>query len=394
MKKNLLKQITCSLLVAITIVSSTTTFSATDTTKSETANDVSSLIPDDVVKYAESRLTPLSQTVKQNSDNFGIDIKNVYTLELGEPYVIYSSLDNGTQNPIYYFPVLQDNEIIMILSIIDDNGIYSAGLEEGIAEDLNTIGYQSDENYIFYTDEQNIYAESESDTEIIGSLNQSNNATITQLKNAKEFENLSFEKKINEINDTYAIDEPSDNIQVDNTQEILYKAQGFSTKTYNTVRLNTNKCTVSQGNEGLCWAACVATTVRYRNYSKYPKLTAKQVANKMEIGYNDGGDENDIKKALDKYGVKNYTFKNKQISFSKVKTNILNQYPFIIGAISPKGGHSVTGVGYTTYDGINQVTFYNSGTNKFATVEYKSSGTKFSYVNTTFLWYSSVSKYY
>ena len=318
-----MKRITCSLLVAITIVSSTTTFSATDTAKNETANDVSSIIPDDVVKYAESRLTPLSQTVKQNSDNFGIDIKNVYTLKLGEPYVIYSSLDNGNQNPIYYFPVLQDNEIIMILSIIDDNGIYSAGLEEGIANDLNNIDYQSDENYIFYTDEENIYAESKSDTETIGSLNQSNNATITQLKNAKEFENLSFEEKINEINDTYAIDEPSDNIPVDKTQEVLYTAQGFSTKTYNTVRLNTNKCTVSQGNEGLCWASCVATTVRYRNYSKYPNLTAKQVANKMKIGYNDGGDENDIKNALSKYGVTNYTFENKQISFSKVKTNIL-----------------------------------------------------------------------
>ena len=138
----------------------------------------------------------------------------------------------------------------------------------------------------------------------------------------------------------------------------------------------------------------VATTVRYRNYSKYPNLTAKQVANKMKIGYNDGGDENDIKNALSKYGVTNYTFENKQISFSKVKTNILNQYPFIIGAISIKGGHSVTGVGYTTYGGINQVTFYNSGTNKFATVEYKSSRTKFSYINTTFLWYSTVSRYY
>lgn len=144
----------------------------------------------------------------------------------------------------------------------------------------------------------------------------------------------------------------------------------------------------------MCWAASVATTVRYRNYSKYPKLTAKQVSNKMNIGYNKGGTLSDMKNALSKYGITSYKTSNTQISFSKAQTNILNQYPFIIGATSNFGGHAVTGVGYTTYGGINQITFYNSGTNKCATVEYRTSGTKFSYANHTFKWVETVSKYY
>lgn len=127
----------CSLIVAITVISSTTTFSATNTT--EISDDISSIIPEDAVKYAESRLKPLSQTVKQNSNDFGIKIENVYKLELGEPYVIYSSTDNGSQDPTYYFPVIQNDEIIMVLSVIEDSGVYSAGLEEGIANDLNNM---------------------------------------------------------------------------------------------------------------------------------------------------------------------------------------------------------------------------------------------------------------
>lgn len=394
MKNNFLKQVVCSLLIVTTVAMSTTAFSATNVVENKNSDDIASIIPEAAINYAQSRLKPLSQTVKQNSDDFGIDIKNVYKLKLGEPYVIYSSTDNGVQDPTYYFPVIENDEIIMVLSVIEDDGIYSAVLEEGIANDLNDIDYQSDENYIFYSDQENIYVESENSCDIIGEVDIcEQNITKSQINNAENFEHLSFEDKVEEITNTYAAEDINDKSETNETN-IIFGAQGFSTKQYNIVKLNTNKCTVSQGNYGLCWAASVATTVRYRNFSKYSKLTAKQVADKMQIGYNDGGSLSDMRKALTKYGVTGYNISNKQISFAKAKANILNQYPFIIGAISNKGGHAVTGIGYTTYGGINQVTFYNSGTNKCATVEYKTSGTKFSYANTTFKWIGTVSKYY
>lgn len=148
---------------------------------------------------------------------------------------------------------------------------------------------------------------------------------------------------------------------------------------------------MSQGNYGLCWAASVATTVRYLNYSKYASLTAKQVANKMGIGYNDGGSISDIKNALKKYG-QTYLTSSSQLTFGKVQTNIVAQYPVIMVCYDSGNtvGHAVTCIGYTTYGGIKQVTFWNSGNKKVTTVEYKTLGTKFSYAGYSFIWKKSV----
>ncbi|MGN0508135.1 MAG: hypothetical protein ACI4GX_02775, partial [Ruminococcus sp.] len=49
-------------------------------------------------------------------------------------------------------------------------------------------------------------------------------------------------------------------------------------------------------------------------------------------------------------------------------------------------GHAVTIIGYSTYGGVNLITIYNSATNACETVEYKSSGTYFSFNNKNHLW--------
>lgn len=393
MNKKLLNQTICFFIAILTIFLNIANFSATEITDYETYEDITSVIPKSAVEYAESRLTALSLTVKNNSDDFGIEIENVYKLELGTPYVIYSATNNGLQDSIYYFPVIQNDVIIMVLSVIDDNGEYTAGLEKGIAGELNEINYQEDDSYIFYSDEENVYAESESVLEVIESTDTLDiKKTKTQEKNLNEFENLSYEEKIDQITDTYAQEDTiNQNVNVSGNSIPKIGANGFTSKIGGIVRLNTSGCTVSQGNYGLCWAASVATTIRYLNYSKYSSLTAKQVADKMGIGYDDGGSVNDIKNALKKYG-QTYLTSSAQLSFGKVQTNILAQYPIIMVCYNSGKtvGHAVTCVGYTTYGGIKQVTFWNSGNNNVTTVEYKTGGTKFSYAGYNFIWSSSV----
>lgn len=246
----------CSLLVATTVAMSTTTFSATEVVNDNNGVDVASVVPESAVSYAQSRLAPLSQTVKQNSDDFGIDIESVYELKLGDPYVIYSSINEGAQTPAYYFPVMENNEIIMVLSVIEDNGMYSAALEEGIANELNDIDYQDGEDCIFYADEDTIYVESEDGCEVIGELDtvdvSTQDITKEEVENAEEFEDLSFEEKLDQISETYAVEEVPDNDVADIT-DMVFNAQGFSSKKNNIIRLNTNGCTVTQGDYGLCW---------------------------------------------------------------------------------------------------------------------------------------------
>ena len=62
----------------------------------------------------------------------------------------------------------------------------------------------------------------------------------------------------------------------------------------------------------------------------------------------------------------------------------------IMTCISGTDGHAVTCVGYTTYGGIKQVTFWNSGNKQMTTVEYQTGGAKFAYAGKSFVWKNSV----
>lgn len=329
-------------------------------------------------------MIPLSQTVKFTPDIFDIAVNSVYDLKLGTPYVIYSSANNGEQDAIYYFPVIQNNQSIMVLSVIDCGEDYSACIEEGIASYLNDINYMNNDNYIFYTDNKNIYAESEDNLKVID-YKCTYEVTNAQIKNSERFENLEFNKKVEEITENYANDNKI-NSDSQPTMDIV-GAQGFETNTNNIVKLKTTNCLVTQGNYNLCWAASVATVVRYRNYSNYSTLTAKQVADKVGIGYNTGANPDQTKNALEKYSISYTNASAGQISYAVYKTNIFSQYPVLIFAYPSSGmGHTVTGIGYTTYGGINQITFYNPATNTTSSVEYKTGGTTFTHNNTKHTW--------
>lgn len=349
--------------------------------------DITSVIPNDAVEYARTRLNALSSTVVNNQKDFDIDVSKNSKFEIGTPYVIYSVKDNGNQDEIYYMPVIQDNSICMVLNVIPCDESYTVSLEKGMSDQLNSIDYQNDNTYIFYFQNDGLYAENEKSTQLIDSSTTYFESSEGNQTNSIEFGRLSYNEKINKINKSYAKNNisrtPNCSLNVKNF------GRGFSTNKGGIVKLNTSGCTVSQGNYGLCWAASVATTVRYLNYSKYSSLTAKQVADKMGIGYNDGGTDLEIKNALKKYG---QTYKNKtgQLTFLELQNNIAHEYPLIMVCRSSSDGHAVTCVGYTTYGGIKQVTFWNSGNDQMTTVEYQTGGTKFAYAGTTFVWKNSI----
>lgn len=367
-----------------------TSVNAEEPTNSNNIEQISSIVPTNAIVYAQSNLKPLAQSIQKYSADFGLSFKNVNELALGDPYVIYSAAEKGSQDKIYYFPVIENDKIKMILSVIDDNGNYTSELQEGIANELNNINYQEDNNHIFYSDDKKIYVQSDDDCDVLASVDGNFDSNNANNKNAENFENKSYEQKIEEITNNYAKETPTTSNSSSNE---IFGANGFSTKAWNITQLNVNKCTVPQGNYNLCWAASVATTAKYRNLKKYPMLTAKQVANKMKISYNRGGTLTDMRNALSKYSVNNYSTSNKQLSFGKLQYNILSQYPVIMGCSSAVGGHAVTAIGYSTFGGVNLVTFYNSGTNRCSSVVYNSKGTKFSYAGYTFVWKTNVSRY-
>lgn len=373
--------IICVLCINMLMLSFSVTFvSALD---NECTVDITEVIPIKAKEFARDRLLPLSNSIYSDT-RFDINIKSLNDLKLEKPYVIYSANNLGVQDKIYYFPVSENNRIQMIMSIIDVDGDYTATMSKDIANSLNEINYlDSNKHYILYQNGQEILAENENSTFVLTVTDYETNIVNKTNGNSEYFESLSFSDKVKKIKNTYAIR----SINTSENFANISGAQGFSVKNACQTKLNTSGCLVPQGSLNICWAASVATTVRYLKYDKYKNLTATQVCDAIGVSYT----ANNIdaqQKALKKYGI-NYNQKitEKQIGFAVVQRNILSQNTVLIHAFPSSGdGHAVTIIGYSTYGGVNLITIYNSATNACETVEYKSSGTYFSFNNKNHLW--------
>lgn len=353
----------------------------------KTANiskELSELIPAKVEKYAKKRASSLIETVKNNPEDFGLIIEKKANLQLGKPFVIYSAESLGKQDPIYYYPIIKNDDIILVLYVIECNGNYTAGISTDYASILNGLNYQNNSDYIFYEDGKSLYAENNDTTKSLCDMQKSDNTLNNKEKlNVEVFEDLPAENKVEAILNSFS---EQDEFNTTPKKDMLEGSQGFSTKQGFVVRLNTSGCLVPQYRDNTCWAASVATTLRYLNYSKYKSLTARNVCDKISKTYSEGGNICDKQKALKKYGVTYSKLDYSQASFATVSKNILAQKPILASAFAKKGAHSITIIGYTTYGGINQITFHNSGTNSCTSVEYKKSGTTFSYNNKKYTW--------
>lgn len=78
-----------------------------------------------------------------------------------------------------------------------------------------------------------------------------------------------------------------------------------------------------QGKYGLCWAASAATIINYRLGQS---VTAKNIADKIGRGYNEGGDISDINNVLRMYNIY-YNAVSSMLSFDDVMKNIKAKYP-------------------------------------------------------------------
>lgn len=84
---------------------------------------------------------------------------------------------------------------------------------------------------------------------------------------------------------------------------------------------------VNGAQKGLCWAAVVASIVRFEKRSS--TLTAKQVADYMKIDYNKGANSNEIRTALEHYlgSGFNPTKYSRVLSPEEIRKTIINNHP-------------------------------------------------------------------
>lgn len=369
-RKRILKLFLLFFLVTQIFVPSKKVIGATNTEKN---------IPLDAIAYANEHykeVINLEEYYKEK--NKGVNIR-FDDLKLGSPFVIYE-IGESVQDEIYYFPLIDSNDsIILVMNVIGTTKGWCVSFSDEWVDELQKLDVLALDDNIFKS----------GDVLYVGnniSVNSScANISNSQLKNILLF---STDKRFVKV-DTEHISISDENIKDKYTPSI------------NAVSNDSKQCVLynkkGQGNYGLCWAASVATICNYLNGSN---KTAKNVADKMHIGYNEGAGLYIAQQAMMAYGVIYNKFNNNaayRMSWSELKTNINGKYPVYVSAKSSKDGHAVVAYGFTVAAGTPYVALWNPGVNggkgDSISAAFSESRTAFAYANKTYVWKYSVSKY-
>ena len=340
----------CALLVFALTIGFTTQVFATDisTTAPTSNNDLKEIISENFGHMLDS--------VLNRAEFYGVSAENFDDFVIMDP-VSFNTLDEDEEiddsEAVLHFPIADETgEICLIYDVIITDHGYSATIGSDFAPLLNSIYQDNATSVALIQDEYSFYAISDSS----GYLQQGGNVVNM---NKADFEKLSARgveltsitlSSLTANNEFTSIGETSLAMCVGTRAEINSSAV-TGTKSL------TNYPIVDQvidGKQyGLCWAATVASIVRFEKPTLYGSLTAKDVADYMEIGYDEGGTNAESKEALEHYLGSPYapTLKSDVLTQAQIKTAIDNIDPAYMQCRRPNGFlrykyHAVAMIGY------------------------------------------------
>lgn len=75
---------------------------------------------DEAFMYAQDYYKKIANFVFKSQEQFQTNIDDVSDLELGEGYIIYDA-SKAIQESSYYFPVYENNEVVLVVNVIESN---------------------------------------------------------------------------------------------------------------------------------------------------------------------------------------------------------------------------------------------------------------------------------
>ena len=341
------KHILCILLAIVMSLGFTTQVFAADIgTSTTTKNDVKEIISENFGYMLDS--------VLNRAEIYGLQAKNFGNFEILNP-VTFNTLDEEIDEStmILHFPIADGTgNICLIYDVIFTENGYSATIGADFAPLLNSIYQEDITSVVLIQDEHSFYAVSD----LVGYLQQG--STVVSM-NKTDYEKLS-------VRGVELATMLSSSLTANTTFTALgktsyatcieSKAETKSSAVTGTKSL-TNYPIVDQiidGEQyGLCWAATVASMVRFEKPTSQGTLTAKNVADYMGIGYDEGGTNSEAKSALEHYLGSPYvpTLKNDVLTQAQIKTAIDNIDPAYMQCRRPNGFlkykyHAVALIGY------------------------------------------------
>lgn len=303
----------------------------------------------DIIMFAEHNFKNQINDFILNSNFYEVTVTNKYDVHLATPMRVYDyNIDNMTLNAteIYYFPVLEKNELIGTYAVAKlENGILSGTLSKSFADKFN---YLSKNNYkpgvhkliriksaLFLSNNSSkVINELESDTP--------SNLDIDKYKE-------DIDKKIETLLDKSSVEEYSFESIIINSNLIFSDPGAPVDYKYLSVPI------VLQNGMNWCWAATCASILNYR---KSLNLTASEIVTYVYGSpINQGGAWSEIKKAYNNWGL--YPSQYNYLTYSQAKSLLKNNIPIHAGFYySPNNwdlyGHSMTIRGFEEYSSVDK----------------------------------------
>lgn len=119
--------------------------------KEEAINDK---IPQEATRYAEEHAKDI---LEMAVDYMNLDVEPGADYSLGTPFVICDK-ENTDNSESYYYPVIVNDKIVLVLSVINTSAGWTISGSEEFAEELTEIDYAENDSYVFSGDNEELVA--------------------------------------------------------------------------------------------------------------------------------------------------------------------------------------------------------------------------------------------
>lgn len=327
-----------------------------------------------LAEETSQQLSNVITSIKQNPNVYEYTSEEINNAYLGQQFQITDLQASYDKEELFYYPIICGSEVIGIVSIIYSEGhIISVTAGRSFADALNEILSSQSQNVrlAFYCDDSGIWAINESG-KVFVIFDNPNIQQDTQKNTRNIYLNSTAYIPVNTLyqkNQVFSLNKLSSSPRAAQKDLVNYPI-------------------VAQGGDPLCWAASLASILRFEVPSQYSSITARQVADK--VGH-------DISGAWS-YEVRDYmaqlmpsvykpTYINSTLGFRDIMVIINNVDPLYIAAWAKDGGgHAVVICGYNLWNTGFTVRLMNPGTARFESMSLNTETPSFSYNGRPFYW--------
>lgn len=345
----------------------------------------STVIPNKVETFVKDKFQMLVESVRKHPDLYGLQANETNKLYLGNGFSIFEIKTKEASN-IYYFPVLSKNKIAEIITVsLNKNDKISATVGKDFSGTLENAAGKSSKN-----DPLTIWAykgilvakNSKSETQLNNSPLPGSKVSKSEMSSMVKKAALNL-KNAHKVNIKNSLPTAVKNITYDS--KILYGKRNNNSKFLNVPIVPQRTSDGVQ--HGMCWAASVASIV---NYVMGENVTAVDVCDKMNVGYDDGANGATACDALNSYGVSSSSV-DSVIGFDSAYNYINNNKPVYMRSSCSDGAHATVINGWTKSSDGNTLTIMDPAYECYKQV-YSDDGSDYYYYfgDLVMQWYATV----